>query len=46
MYGLETTDRMDTAAWSAGQSVTNTPRESRDRKKYASVQMDVKFVFN
>ena len=23
MYGLETTDRMDTAAWSAGQSVTN-----------------------
>ena len=29
MYGLETTDRMDTAAWGAGQSVTNiTQRKS------------------
>ena len=37
MYGLETTDRMDTAAWSAGQSVTNIP----SRKSVAGTYMCV-----
>ena len=37
MYGLETTDRMDTAAWSAGQSVTNI----RDLRVYSDSEWNV-----